>query len=380
MEKCGIGMDIEALRQMSAKLDTDIKAFSAEIYELTQERFNINSPKQLATVLFEKLNLPAKKKSKTGYSTNEAVLLELINAHPVVTKILDYREVYKLQSTYVEPLLKLALQDDKSRVYTNFLQTGTATGRLSSKSPNLQNIPARGRLASGMRACFKTKEGYSFISLDYSQIELRLLAHFSKDPELLRAFKDGADIHERTAISIFGQSDKDKRAIAKSINFGLIYGMGANKLSNELGISKTEAKDYIERYFKAFTTIKNFLQGLKDEAKTKGYTQTLFKRRRVFDFANATPMQYAMYEREAVNTKFQGSAADIIKLAMVKISPFLDSDKQMLLQIHDELIFEVKDEQVEKFSRQAKDIMQSIVSLNVPLITSVSIGKRWSDL
>lgn len=380
MEREGIGMDINALKNLSQMLESDIKKLTNEIYDLSGERFNINSPKQLGEVLFDRLNLPVKKKTKTGYSTNETVLSSLIDTHPVIAKILDYREVYKLRSTYAEPLLKLALQDKNNRVYTSFLQTGTATGRLSSKNPNLQNIPARGRLADDVRACFVSRDGFSFISLDYSQIELRLLAHFSKDPELLRAFKDGADIHERTAISIFGECDKEKRSVAKSINFGLIYGMGSTKLAAELGISRNEAKEYIDRYFAAFTTIKEFLDSLKDESKSKGYATTLFGRRRFFDFANATPMQYAAYEREAVNTKFQGSAADIIKKSMLKISPLLDSDKHLLLQIHDELIFEVKDEFVDSFAKLAKEKMESIVTLNVPLVTSISIAKNWAKL
>lgn len=380
MEKEGIGMDRQALRQMSAKLDSNIKSLTNEIYDLSGEKFNINSPKQLGEVLFDRLNLPTKKKTKTGYSTNEMVLTELIDTHPVISKILEYREVYKLQSTYVEPLLKLSLKDKNSRVYTSFLQTGTATGRLSSKNPNLQNIPARGRLASDIRACFVAKDGFSFISLDYSQIELRLLAHFSGDSELVKAFKEGADIHERTAISIFGSSDKEKRAIAKSINFGLIYGMGSTKLSTELGISRNDAKDYIQRYFEAFTTIKDFLESLKVAAKRDGFTTTLLGRRRFFDFVNATPMQFAAFEREAVNTKFQGSAADIIKTAMLKIHPLLNNDAKMLLQIHDELIFEVKDDLVNEFGIKIKEIMQNVITLNVPLVTSLSVSKKWSEI
>ena len=235
-------------------------------------------------------------------------------------------------------------------------------------------------MAKDIRDCFITKSGFSLISLDYSQIELRLLAHFSKDPSLLKAFNDGEDIHTRTAISIFGSSDKDKRAIAKSINFGLIYGMGANKLSNELGISRNEAKDYIERYFKAFVTIKEFLESIKTSAKNSGFTTTLLGRKRFFDFANARPREFAMYERESVNTKFQGSAADIIKMAMVKIYPLLSENARMLLQIHDELIFEVKDEMIDDFGKTAKDIMQNIYKLNVPLISSLCVAKSWGEL
>lgn len=380
MEEAGIGISRELLRVMIAQLDTDLKALTNDIYELSGERFNINSTKQLGVVLFEKLNLPHKKKTKTGYSTDESVLSSLVEAHPVIEKLLSYRELYKLQSTYTQPLLNLALKDENSRIYTSFLQTGTSTGRLSSKNPNLQNIPAHGTLAKQMRSCFVSKEGFSFISLDYSQIELRLLAHFSEDRALVEAFKNGEDIHARTAISIFGQSDSEKRAIAKSINFGLIYGMGSNKLSNELGISRNDAKDYIERYFKAFSTIKDFLERIKTTSKELGYTTTLLGRKRYFDFSSATPMQLAMYEREAVNTRFQGSAADIIKLAMVKFQPLLNDDIKMLLQIHDELIFEVKDELVEEFSKKAQNLMQNIYTLKVPLVSSLDVAKNWGDL
>ncbi|MSN96844.1 DNA polymerase I [Campylobacter sp. FMV-PI01] len=380
MEEEGILMDIDRLREMILALNEDIKSLTNEIYKLSKQRFNLNSPKQLGVVLFENLNLPAKKKTKTGYSTDESVLNSLIDTHPVISKILEYREIYKLQSTYTEPLLNHALKDEKGRVYTDFLQTGTATGRLSSKNPNLQNIPARGRLAKQMRDCFISKNGYSLVSLDYSQIELRLLAHFSEDYSLIKAFKNGEDIHTRTAISIFGSSDNEKRAIAKSINFGLIYGMGANKLSNELNISRNEAKDYIDRYFMAFTSIKEFLENLKAEAKIKGYSETLIGRKRFFNFSNANQRELAMYEREAVNTKFQGSAADIIKMAMLKIYPLLDENAKMLLQIHDELIFEVKDEKIDEFSKKARDIMENIYKLNVPLISSLSIAKKWGEL
>ncbi|PSM51624.1 DNA polymerase I, 5' -- 3' polymerase, 5' -- 3' and 3' -- 5' exonuclease [Campylobacter blaseri] len=380
MEETGISIDRDLLRDMIAKLDVKLKALTNEIYELSGERFNINSTKQLGVVLFENLGLKAKKKTKTGYSTDESVLSALVDEHPVIEKLLSYRELYKLQSTYTQPLLNLALKDENSRIYTSFLQTGTSTGRLSSKNPNLQNIPAHGSLAKQMRQCFVSKKGYSFISLDYSQIELRLLAHFSEDKALVEAFKNAEDIHARTAISIFGQSDSEKRAIAKSINFGLIYGMGANKLSNELGISRNDARDYIQRYFKAFSTIKDFLENIKTTSKELGYITTLLGRKRYFDFSSATPMQLAMYEREAVNTRFQGSAADIIKLAMVKFQPLLNDEIKMLLQIHDELIFEVKDELVDEFSKKAQNLMQNIYALKVPLVCSLDAAKNWGDL
>ncbi|WP_169764593.1 DNA polymerase I [Campylobacter mucosalis] len=380
MENNGIKLDTQKMQRLLDDLNTRVKRLSNEIYELSGESFNINSVKQLGEVLFEHLKLPVKKKTKTGYSTDEAVLTELIDEHPVVSKILDYREIYKLVSTYCEPLLALAKQDENSRIYTTFLQTGTNTGRLASKNPNLQNIPARGRLAKDVRSAFISRDGYSLISLDYSQIELRLLAHFSEDSALLKAFNDDEDIHARTAISIFGQSDEHKRAVAKSINFGLIYGMGANKLSNTVNISKADAKEYIQRYFEAFPSIKGFLDGLKISAKNDGFITTLLGRKRFFDFTKATPMQIAMQEREAVNTKFQGSAADIIKLAMVKISSITDQRAKMLLQIHDELVFEVKDEYANEFGERARHIMQDIYKLNVPLKTSLNIAKNLGDL
>ena len=380
MENEGIKLNTRKMQSLILQNDTNIKALTAEIYELSGESFNINSVKQLGEVLFEHLKLPAKKKTKTGYSTDEAVLTELLNEHPVIEKLLSYRELYKLQSTYCEPLLNLAKKDENHRIYTNFLQTGTSTGRLSSKNPNLQNIPARGSLAYEVRETFEAKEGFSFVGLDYSQIELRLLAHFSRDDALLRAFANDEDIHSRTAISIFGDASANNRAVAKSINFGLIYGMGSSKLSGQVGISRAEAKEYIERYFRAFPSIKGFLESIKTEAKNNGFVETLLGRKRFFDFSAATPMQTAMYEREAVNTIFQGSAADIIKLAMVKIRGILNENAKMLLQIHDELIFEVHDDYAQEFGERAKMIMQDIYKLNVPLKSSLNIAKNWGEL
>ncbi|WP_177388055.1 DNA polymerase I [uncultured Campylobacter sp.] len=381
MQRCGIKIDAEMIKRLIGRNEKSLRALTDEIYELCGEQFNINSPAQLGAVLFERLGLPAAKRTKTGYSTDESVLKDLTALHPAVGKILDYRELFKLQSTYCEPLLQLALADPQNRVRSNFLQTGTATGRLASKNPNLQNIPARGTFAKDVRDCFLADEGYSLISLDYSQIELRLLAHFSRDPALLAAFRTDEDIHARTAISIFGDAQPAHRTIAKSINFGLIYGMGAGKLSDNLGIARAEAKGYIERYFAAFCTIKEFLQSIKSDAKADGYVSTLFGRRRYFDFANArNNMVYASYEREAVNTKFQGSAADIIKKAMVEISPLLNDEARLILQIHDELIFEVRDDLAQSFGERAQEIMQSAASLNVPLKTSLNIAKRWGEL
>lgn len=380
MEKNGIKINLDILKELITQNNEKIRVLTNQIYELCGESFNINSTKQLGEVLFERLKLPYQKKTKTGYSTDESVLLTLKSQHPAIQKILEYRELYKLQSTYCEPLLNLALKDKNNRIYTNFIHTGTSTGRLSSKNPNLQNIPARGNLAKQMRSAFVAKDGFSLISLDYSQIELRLLAHFSMDPALIKAFVNGEDIHARTAISIFGDSQPNHRAIAKSINFGLIYGMGASKLADEISIDKKSAKEYIQRYFAAFGTIKEFLENIKNQAKNDGFVSTLLGRKRFFDFSSTSGMQIAMFEREAVNTKFQGSAADIIKLAMLKIRPQLNENANLLLQIHDELIFEVKNEIVENFAQNIKNEMQNIVRLNVPLVVGLSIAQNWGDL
>lgn len=380
MEENGIKLDTNALEILMKKFENEIKNLSEEIYTLCEDRFNLNSPKQMGDILFEKLKLPSGKKGKTGYSTDEKVLNILLDKHPVIAKILDYRELAKLYSTYCEPLLKLALKDKNSRIYSSFLQTGTATGRLSSKDPNLQNIPAHGQYAKDYKSCFVAKDGFSFISLDYSQIELRILAHFSEDEKLLNAFANDEDIHARTAIMIFGESNYETRSVAKSINFGLIYGMGYKTLSQNLKIEANLAKSYIEKYFENFTSIKKYFEKVKNEAKQNGFIVTLSGRKRYFDFENAKPMQIAMYERESINSILQGSAADVIKLAMLEINKELNEDKKLILQIHDELIFEVKDDLCENFVKKTRDIMENIVKLKVKLKTSSSIAKNWGDL
>lgn len=334
-------------------------------------------------ILFEKLGLASSKKTKTGYSTDESVLESLKNEHKVVPLLLKYREAFKLHSTYIEPLLELGLKDSENRVFSSFLHTGTTTGRLSSKNPNLQNIPVGAFSDIQIRRAFIAQEGYKLVGVDYSQIELRLLAHFSKDEALVNAFKQDLDIHLQTAIKIFGEDEaKDKRAIAKTINFGLLYGMGSKKLSDTLGISTKEAKTYIDSYFEAFKSVKDYFKSIEDEAIEKGYVKTLLNRKRLFDFQGATPMLKAAYLREAVNTLFQGSAADLIKLSMINIHlKYKDNPNvKMLLQIHDELIFEVKDEYVDEVIEDIKEIMESIFVLNVPLKVSVGVANSWQDL
>ncbi len=382
MEKEGIRVDGAYFELLQGRTDKAIEALKEEIFALCNATFNLNSTQQLGAVLFEQLGLPSSKKTKTGYSTDEFVLNELKDQHPSIAKILEYRELYKLKSTYIEPLLKLSKENADQRVHTSFIQTGTATGRLSSKDPNLQNIPVKTELGREVRGGFVAKEGYTLVGIDYSQIELRLLAHFSGDEAMVEAFVSNKDIHKETALKLFGEADADaKRGVAKSINFGLLYGMGPKKLSDTLGITSKEAKSYIESYFETFPTIKTFLTSIADGAKEVGYVTTLLGRKRFFDFEHANGMQYAGYLREAVNTVFQGSAADLIKMAMNKImATLVNEESKLLLQIHDELIFEVKEEKAEAFAKSAKVIMEGIYSLHVPLRVSVAIGKNWGEL
>ena len=384
MESLGIRVDTEHLRRLGEELRTELARLTEEIHALAGTEFNIKSTQQLGNVLFGTLGLKGGKKTKTGYSTNEKVLRGLIGEHPIVEKILEYREHQKMLSTYVDPLLKLALKDPKRRIYTTFVQTGTATGRLASKDPNLQNIPVRSELGRRVRRAFVAEEGFRLISIDYSQIELRLLAHFSGDAALREAFAEDQDIHMATAIKLFGPEEAAvKRNFAKSINFGLLYGMGSRRLADELGISTREAKEIIDAYFAAFPTVKSYLESIQEQAKRQGYVETLLGRRRVFDYEGASGMMKAAILREAVNTVFQGSAADLIKLAMLEIDTLIREEAlsaRMLLQIHDELIFEVPEDAAERIAERFRVMMEQIYPLEVPLRCSVSIAESWDAL
>ncbi|KAB7887115.1 DNA polymerase I [Poseidonibacter ostreae] len=379
----GIKIDVNKLEELKISNNKTIQELISKIYEAAGTEFNINSPKQLGVVLFEQLKLPPSKKTKTGYSTNEVVLHKLYDSHEIIPLLLKYREAFKLQSTYIEPLLELGLKNDENRIYTSFLQTGTATGRLSSKNPNLQNIPVRTQAGAEIRSAFIPKDGYKLVGIDYSQIELRLLAHFSEDKALVDAFNSGEDIHYQTSVKIFGEEKaKEKRSVAKSINFGLLYGMGSKKLADTLGITTKEAKTYIESYFEAFVSVKDYLKSIEEYAFENGYVETLLKRKRLFDFDSANGMQKAAYLRESVNTLFQGSAADLIKLSMIEIyKKYKNNNKMsMLLQIHDELIFEIEENEVEKITKDLIEIMERVYSLNVPLKVSSTVGESWQDL
>ncbi|MEA1921007.1 MAG: DNA polymerase I [Campylobacterota bacterium] len=384
MERAGIAIDAKVLEQFKVEVSERLLELTGTIYKEAGSEFNINSTKQLGVILFETLGLPVQKKTKTGYSTDEKVLNALKDEHPIIDLLLEYREIFKLYSTYIEPLLALALKDKKSRIYTSFVHTGTATGRLSSKNPNLQNIPTKTELGRRIREAFVAPEGKMLIGIDYSQIELRLLAHFSEDSVLVDAFNHDKDIHLQTAIALFGDEEApSKRHIAKTVNFGLLYGMGPKKLSDTLGISTKEAKEIIEKYFESFPTVRTYFRSIVDGAKEEGYVQTLLKRRRYFDFSSATPMLKAAYERESVNTLFQGSAADLIKLSMNKIDTIIREEAleaTMLLQIHDELIFEVEANKAEEYAKRFSSVMQEIYLLHVRLNTSVNIAQEWSAL
>lgn len=380
MENNGISIDRDFFSLFKSELVDKIAEISNNIYEIVGFEFNINSTKQLGEVLFEKLKLKKGRLLKSsGYSTDEKTLEFIKDSHKIIPFLLEYRELNKLLTAYVLPILNLT---NKNKIYTSFLQTGTSTGRLSSRSPNLQNIPVKTEIGIRIRYGFVAQEGYKLLSADYSQIELRLLAHFSKDPNLILAFKEDKDIHLETSLKIFGKLQaKEKRNIAKSINFGLIYGMGVKKLAQTLKISQNQAKQYIQSYFENFPTVKDFLAKQQEEILINGYAETLLQRRRIFNFMNIPEYEKLAFLREGVNTIFQGSAADLIKLAMNKcFKVFKNADIKMLLQVHDELIFEVKEDEINDVSLEILNIMNNIWELNVPLKSGLSIGERWSDL
>ncbi|MCR5202230.1 MAG: DNA polymerase I [Lachnospiraceae bacterium] len=385
MERNGVMADKEELNRMSTLFGETIAELEKDIYTLAGEEFNINSPKQLGVILFEKMNLPFAKKTKTGYSTAADVLEKLIDVDPIVPKILEYRQVSKLKSTYADGLQPYIGNDN--RIHGKFNQTITATGRLSSTDPNLQNIPVRMELGRRLRAVFKPKPGCTFVDADYSQIELRLLAHMSGDRELIESYKIGKDIHAITASKVFNvpfeEVTKEQRRNAKAVNFGIIYGMSSFGLSQDLNISAKQAKEYIDQYFKTYPDIKAFLDKLISDAKEKGYSTTIYGRRRPIPELNAAKhMQKAFGERVAMNSPIQGSAADIIKIAMVKVARALREEglrSQLVLQVHDELLIEAYDDEVEKVKEILEREMTNAADLSVKLEVEVSTGSNWYE-
>lgn len=387
MEAAGVRVDVTKLKEAETTLNEELSALEQRIYELAGETFNINSPRQVGELLFEKLKLDAKaKKSRTGqYSTSEEVLVTLKEKHPIVGAILDYRELKKLVTTYISALPEYIASDGK--IHTTYNQTVTATGRLSSSNPNLQNLPIRSERGRLIREAVIPDEGCMFLSADYSQIELRLMAHFSQDEHMLAAFRSGQDIHAATAARIYGlpieQITKDQRRKAKTANFGIIYGISAFGLAQQLDCSRTEAKQLIDDYFAAFPRVISYIESQKELARQRGYAETLFGRKRYLPdihSQNATVRSFA--ERNAVNAPIQGTAADIIKMAMVSIHRRLKEEHlkaQMTMQVHDELNFNVPFNEVDRVREIVVNEMQNAVHLSIPLVAECGVGENWLE-
>jgi DNA polymerase I len=388
METHGVRIDCQELARLSEMMERDIAALTVEIHTLAGKAFNISSPQQLGRVLFEDLKLPAPVKYGKGktISTAADVLEDLAADYEIVRKVLDYRQLTKLKGTYVDALPAL-IDRQTGRVHTSFNQTGAATGRLSSSNPNLQNIPIRTELGREIRAAFLPREGWKLITADYSQIELRLLAHFSGDPLLLEAFRSGEDIHTRTAAEVLGvpplMVTPEARRSAKAVNFGIVYGISPFGLAAQLGIPQSEAAKYIKNYFERYAGVRRFIDETIAEVRRAGVTRTLFGRERpIPDINSRNPNARGFAERTAVNSPLQGTAADLIKLAMVRIDALLESGgfrSAMLLQVHDELVFECPPEEVEPVSRLVKSEMEGVRDLSVPLVVDIGVGENWRD-
>ena len=386
MEVVGFNVNEEILESLAVKFKEEIKNTEKEIYDLCEEEFNISSPKQLGKILFEKLDLPVIKKTKTGYSTNADVLEKLKDKHPVIEKIIYYRQITKLNSTYVEGLKNVI--DVDGRIHSSFNQTVTTTGRLSSTEPNLQNIPVKYEMGREIRKVFIPKEkGDILLSCDYSQIELRVLAHMSDDANMIDAFKHHSDIHTKTAAEVFKVPVEEvtplMRSRAKAVNFGIVYGISDFSLSQDLKITRKEAAEYMAIYFDRYPKIKDFLQGAIDSAKEDGYVLTLLNRRRFIpEIKSSNKIVISLGERLAMNAPIQGSAADIIKLAMVKVYERLKKEglaSEIILQVHDELILNVKPNELEKVKNLVIEEMENVFKLSVPLDVDVNLGKNWYE-
>ncbi|MEK7565401.1 MAG: DNA polymerase [Patescibacteria group bacterium] len=389
MEKTGILLDVKLLKNLSEKFEIELLEIKNKIIEFAGEEFNINSTKELGRILFEKLGLGGSKIKKTkksgAYSTAFDQLEKLKDSHPIFPLLLRWRELSKLKSTYVDALPRLVGID--GRLHTTFKQLGAVTGRLSSENPNLQNIPTKGEYGLAIRRAFTAPEGWLILAADYSQIELRVAAAMSGDEKMIDTFKKGEDIHTRTAAEIFNvpldKVTKDMRREAKTLNFGVLYGMGPRAFSQSAGVSLSEAQEFIRGYEAGFSGLAKFIRDMKNKARAQGYVETLWGRKRFIDLNSPNPMMRAAAEREAVNMPIQGTATgDIVKAAMVEIEKELGSKKdvKMILQVHDELVFEVKEESVDKYSKIIKNIMENIADIGVPLVAEVEVGKNWGDI
>lgn len=384
MEKNGIKIDTKLLKQLGKKLEVRSKKLEKEIQKIAGKEFNVSSPSQLSEILFEKLKLPTAdlKRNKSGISTGASELLKLRDKHEIISLILEYREISKLLSTYLEPLPKLV--DKHSRLHTHFGED-TRTSRLTSSEPNLQNIPIKGKFGPEIRTAFIAEKGYKLISADYSQIELRVVACLAQDKVMLKAFKDGIDVHAKTASEIFNlpvsKIDHDKRRIAKTVNFGVLYGISPYGLSQTLGVPQEKAAEYIMRYFDIHSGIKSYCQEQVDLAKKSGYVETLFGfRRQLPDINSENRNLVEGAQRMAINTPVQGTAAEILKLAMIELHKKLPAKSaKLILTVHDELIVEVKTGQAKKVAKIMREIMENEVKLCVPVEVEVGIGSNWDE-
>ena len=387
MEQAGIKLDKAFLKKLDQNLSKKIKDVEQKVYKLTGQEFNIASPIQLKKILFAQLNIDTKglKKIKTGISTAAGELEKLKDRHPIIPLISEFREYSKLQNTYTQTLAGQA--DQNNRIHTSFNQTIAATGRLSSSEPNLQNIPIRTELGREIRKAFVAEPGYSLISADYSQIELRVIASLANDPKMIASFKKDEDIHRRTAAEInkvdINEVTRDQRYAAKEVNFGVIYGLGSVGLAQRTGITRAEAKEFIEQYFNLYPKVKDWLDQTKKLAAKNGYVETLLGRRRYLpEIHSGVQMIKAAAERMAVNAPIQGTGADLLKLAMIKINdelPKISPKSRILLTVHDEVVLEVPDSEIDKVSAFVKTIMENIYTLKVPIKTEIHVAKNWGD-
>ncbi len=386
MQWNGIYLDEDELNEFGKELTKKIETITKIIYEMAGEEFNINSPKQLGEILFEKMKLPVIKKTKSGYSTDVDVLEKLKKEDPIIEQILEYRQLNKLNSTYVEGL-KPYINSKTKRIHSFFHQTITATGRISSTEPNLQNIPTRFELGKRIRKAFKPEEGKVYIDADYSQIELRVLAAISEDNHMIEAFIEGQDIHKQAASKVFktpiDEVTKEQRSNAKAVNFGIVYGISDFGLAGQLGISRKKAKQYIEEYLEQYSGIKKFMDNITEEAKEQGYVETLFHRRRYIPELKSNNYMVRQFgARVAMNTPIQGTAADIMKIAMIKVYNEIKNKKlksKIVLQVHDEMMIEVPKEEIEEVKQILKKSMETATKLKVPLIADISVANDWYD-
>ena len=383
MEREGFLVDADALREMGADFDRTIARLLSEIEAEMGRKINLNSPKQLGEMLFDQMGLPAPKKTKTGYSTSAEVLENLAQDYPICAKILEYRKYQKLRSTYIDSLIDL--RDDQGRIHTHFEQVATATGRLSSMEPNLQNIPVRTEIGSKIRAAFIARPGWTLVDADYSQIELRVLAHISGDETMIRAFNAGEDIHARTAAEVYGvplnEVTHQMRSACKAVNFGIVYGISDFALAKNIGVSRAQARDFMDRYFERYPGVKAYMEESVREGRERGYALTLLGRRRYLpELASSNFNVRSFGERCAMNSPIQGTAADIIKIAMIRVHSALRARgmrTRLILQVHDELILEAPMEEAQEAQALLRECMEGVMELKVPLRTDIQTGGDW---